>query len=123
MTAVQGTEVGAGLQRARSLGGVRPEIAAELLGNGARVTCQDTVPFCLWVAAWCLHDYPGAVAACVDGAGDVDTTCAIAGGVVGAFTGRGRRDGVLGIPLSWIEQREPLPTTVHRASLDTAGDA
>ncbi|HEY7310270.1 MAG TPA: hypothetical protein VH643_12980 [Gemmataceae bacterium] len=23
------------------------------LGNGRRISCQDTVPFCLWVAARC----------------------------------------------------------------------
>jgi ADP-ribosylglycohydrolase len=64
---------------------------------------QDTVPFALWVAARYLDDFPSAVAACVDAGGDVDTTCAIVGGVVAAYTGTG------GIPPRWLAAREPLP--------------
>ncbi|MFC7533609.1 ADP-ribosylglycohydrolase family protein [Actinoplanes sp. GCM10030250] len=77
--------------------------AAHRLGNGSRATAQDTVPFALWVAARYLHDYPAAVAACVVSGGDVDTTAAIAGGVVAAHTG------LDGIPPAWLAAREPLP--------------
>jgi ADP-ribosylglycohydrolase len=77
--------------------------AAYELGCGARAMAQDTVPFALWVAARHLDDYPSALAACIDAGGDVDTTCAIAGGVVAAFTG------VQGIPERWLAAREPLP--------------
>ena len=77
--------------------------AADMLGNGARAMARDTVPFALWVADHFLDDYPGAVAACVAAGGDVDTTCAIAGGVVAAYTGTG------GIPAAWLADREPLP--------------
>ena len=77
--------------------------AAYALGSGARAMAQDTVPFALWVAAHYLHDYASAIAACIDAGGDVDTTCAIAGGVVAAHTG------VDGIPTRWLAAREPLP--------------
>ncbi|AEV87435.1 crystallin [Actinoplanes sp. SE50] len=77
--------------------------AAERLGSGAQATAQDTVPFALWVADRYLDDYPAAVAACVVAGGDVDTTAAIAGGVVAAYTGAG------GIPGDWLARREPLP--------------
>lgn len=77
--------------------------AAYELGCGARAMAQDTVPFALWVAARYLDDYPSALAACIDAGGDVDTTCAIAGGVVASFTG------VEGIPGHWLAAREPLP--------------
>lgn len=90
-----------GLRTAATI--ARTDEAAYRLGTGARATAQDTVPFALWVAAHRLHDYPAAVAACVVSGGDVDTTAAIAGGVVAAYTGLG------GIPPAWIEAREPLP--------------
>jgi ADP-ribosylglycohydrolase len=78
--------------------------AAHVLGNGARAMAQDTVPFALWVADRFLDDYPGALAACISAGGDVDTTCAIAGGVVAAYTGMD------GIPADWRSAREPLPS-------------
>jgi ADP-ribosylglycohydrolase len=61
------------------------------------------VPFASWVAARFIGDYPGAVKACVEAGGDVDTTAAIAGGIVASFTGRA------GIPAGWLAAREPLP--------------
>jgi ADP-ribosylglycohydrolase len=79
------------------------EEAVGILGNGARVSAQDTVPFCLWVAAHHLGNYEEALWATVSGLGDRDTTCAIVGGVVAMST---TTDGV---PKSWIEAREPIP--------------
>ncbi|GAA2654040.1 ADP-ribosylglycohydrolase family protein [Paractinoplanes durhamensis] len=77
--------------------------AAYALGTGARSMAQDTVPFAIWVADRFLGDYPAAIAACLAAGGDVDTTCAIAGGIVAAYTGLG------GIPPAWRSAREPLP--------------
>jgi ADP-ribosylglycohydrolase len=79
------------------------EFAAYELGTGARAMARDTVPFALWVAARFLDDYPAAIAACLGAGGDLDTTCAIAGSVVAAYTG------VDGIPADWLAAREPLP--------------
>ncbi|GID65910.1 hydrolase [Actinoplanes cyaneus] len=84
--------------------------AAERLGNGGQATAQDTVPFALWVADRYLDDYPAAVAACVVAGGDVDTTAAIAGGVVAAYTG------IEGIPRGWLANRETLPAWLPAAS-------
>lgn len=81
------------------------EVAARL-GNGSQVTAQDTVAFTLWVAAVHLTDYPATIRACVEAGGDVDTTAAIAGGVVAAHTGIG---GPGGVPREWLAAREPLP--------------
>jgi ADP-ribosylglycohydrolase len=83
--------------------------AAYVLGSGARATARDTVPFALWVADRFLTDYPGALAACIAAGGDVDTTCAIAGGVVAAHTGPE------GIPADWRAAREPLPAWLPAA--------
>jgi len=77
--------------------------AAEILGNGSRVSCQDTVPFALWCAARHLDDYAAALWDTLLGFGDRDTTCAIAGGVV-ALSARER-----GVPPAWLAAREPLP--------------
>jgi ADP-ribosylglycohydrolase len=88
--------------------------AAYELGNGSRVTAQDTVPFALWVAARYLHYYPAAITACVQAGGDTDTTAAIVGGIVAAHTGAGNRPGAYGVPEPWLTTREDLPTWAHR---------
>ncbi len=97
-----GGRVRDGLATARRIGGAGQ--AADELGRGARAMAYDTVPFALWVAAHHLDDYPAALDTCVAAGGDVDTTCAIVGGVVAAYTG------VAGIPSAWLAAREPLPT-------------
>ena len=99
-------QVRSGVERARRLLGVSVAEAGYALGNGARVLAQDTVPFTLWVAATFRHDYPRAIIACVEAGGDVDTTAAIVGGIVAAYTGRE------GIPDEWLAAREPLPDFV-----------
>lgn len=79
------------------------EYAAHVLGNGSRVSAADTVPFTLWCAARHLDDYPAALWACASAGGDVDTTCAIVGGIVTGHLGAD------GIPPAWQAAREPLP--------------
>lgn len=107
--------VGKGMRRAQRLLGRSVAEAAYELGNGSQVLARDTVPFAMWVAATHLHDYPAAITACVEAGGDVDTTAAIAGGVVAAFTSVGDRPGVTGVPTGWVEAREPLPGWCERA--------
>lgn len=75
---------------------------ATVLGCGRRTSAQDTVPFALWSAARHLGDYQRAFWATARAGGDVDTTCAIVGGIVGARPG--------GEPLhTWVRQTEALP--------------
>lgn len=100
-------QVRAGLNRALALLGASVSEAAYELGNGSGVTAQDTVPFTVWVAALFLDDYPAAIRACVEAGGDVDTTAAIVGGIVAAYTGVGTPGGV---PAEWVAAREPLPS-------------
>ncbi|QMU68384.1 ADP-ribosylglycohydrolase family protein [Streptacidiphilus sp. P02-A3a] len=83
------------------------ELAAHRLGNGSQVSAMDTVPFTLWCAATYLDDYQGALWATASAGGDVDTTCAIVGGIVGA------RVGVDGIPAPWTAAAEALPPWVE----------
>jgi ADP-ribosylglycohydrolase len=79
------------------------ETAVRALGNGSKVSAQDTVPFSLWAAAHHLGDYQDALWTTVSGLGDRDTTCAIVGGIVAMSAG------IESIPASWLEAREPIP--------------
>ncbi|MGQ4596733.1 ADP-ribosylglycohydrolase family protein [Nocardia sp. R6R-6] len=98
------------IRRARTLLEASVEEAASELGNGSLVTAQNTVPFTLWVAAKHLDDYPTAITTCIAADGDIDTTSAIVGGIVAAYTGTGPDPGPLvGIPPTWLAAREPLP--------------
>jgi ADP-ribosylglycohydrolase len=75
---------------------------AAVLGCGRRTSAHDTVPFTLWAAARHLADYEGAFWSTAQAGGDVDTTCAIVGGIVGA-----RAEGAP--PAEWTQRTEPLP--------------
>ncbi|MEY9947560.1 ADP-ribosylglycohydrolase family protein [Kitasatospora sp. GAS1066B] len=79
------------------------ELAAHRLGNGRQVSAVDTVPFTLWCAARHLTDFEAALWATASAGGDVDTTCAIVGGIVAS------RVGTEGIPLAWRSSVETLP--------------
>ncbi|MGH7170889.1 MAG: ADP-ribosylglycohydrolase family protein [Gemmataceae bacterium] len=72
------------------------------LDNGSRISCQDTVPFCLWIAARYLDDYQSAIVQTIRAGGDIDTTAAIVGGVVALAV---QADG---IPPDWLAEREEL---------------
>ncbi|HET6857057.1 MAG TPA: ADP-ribosylglycohydrolase family protein [Streptomyces sp.] len=95
--------VGAGLRRAKDMLDYDDAgTVAAVLGCGRRTSAHDTVPFALWSAARSLGDFERAFWATAQVGGDVDTTCAIVGGVVGA--------GVAGAPpVQWLEQAEALP--------------
>jgi len=80
-----------------------PEIVGQMIGNGSQVTAPDTVPFALWCAARHCWDYTEALWATASALGDVDTTCAIVGGIVALSSGADS------IPPRWIAAREPLP--------------
>ncbi|GAA2114259.1 ADP-ribosylglycohydrolase family protein [Kitasatospora saccharophila] len=83
-----------------------PGRAAELLGNGRLISAADTVPFALWSAAHHLEDLAEGLWTAAEGLGDVDTTCAITGGVIAAGSG------TAGVPAAWRERREALPEWV-----------
>lgn len=92
-----------GIDKARNTNlSSRVEAAVGRLGNGSRISSQDTVPFCLWCIAKHLRDYEAALWTTVSGLGDRDTTCAIVGGVVALATDEPA------IPQEWAERREPL---------------
>lgn len=91
-----------GLRRARDLLDDDPRAVAAALGSGHRTAAHDTVPFTLWSAARSLGDYREAFWTTARAGGDVDTTCAIVGGVLaGAESGAP--------PGDWTERTEDLP--------------
>ncbi|MGW0465959.1 ADP-ribosylglycohydrolase family protein [Streptomyces sp. NPDC003027] len=95
--------VGAGLRRARDMldYGDAGTVAA-VLGCGRRTSAHDTVPFALWSAARALGDYEQVFWTTAQAGGDVDTTCAIAGGVAASAAAGAP-------PAAWLEQTEELP--------------
>ncbi|KDN81894.1 ADP-ribosylglycohydrolase family protein [Kitasatospora cheerisanensis] len=98
------SEVRSGLRIAAALPpGTSVRHASVVLGSGFGVSAQDTVPFALWSAAGHPDDLAEALWQTLTGWGDMDTTCAIAAGVVAA------RTGLAGVPAGWSAAREPLP--------------
>jgi ADP-ribosylglycohydrolase len=98
-----------GIQQALIIPAGAFEQAVEQLGTGTMISAQDTVPFCLWSAAYHLDDYEAALWHTVAGRGDRDTTCAIVGGIV-ALSAHGT-------PAEWVQRREPLPEGVQMWSV------
>jgi len=114
------SDVRRGIEKAMDLPkGTPVRAAVSVLGNGSKVTAQDTVPFALWSAACHLNDYEEALWATVSGLGDRDTTCAMVGGVVVMYTG------VRSIPKRWLDCREPIPRHMlkHYEMLSFTGKA
>ena len=78
----------------------------EILGNGTHVTCQDTVPFCCFMAIKHVTNknnltsmYENAIIETSMAFGDVDTNCAIVGGIVGIISTP---------PEKWVQFCQPM---------------
>lgn len=82
----------------------------QVLGNGARISAQDTVPLVLWCASKHLTEYEPALWLTVSALGDRDTTCAMVGGILAGGVGHA------GLPREWLMRREPLPAVHELAS-------
>ncbi|KNY27216.1 ADP-ribosylglycohydrolase family protein [Pseudobacteroides cellulosolvens] len=78
------------------------DFAVSVLGNGSRITAQDTIPFAIWCIAHFRNNYEEALWKTVSALGDRDTTCAIVGSVVVLNTE------VKGIPSLWLNTTEPI---------------
>ena len=102
------------LARARDLSpGLPAPYGAALLENGSAISAQDTVPYAIWCAASYLTDYEAALWHTAHGMGDIDTNCAIVGGIVALAVGEG------GLPAEWRQSREPLPRWPFGAAAGT----
>lgn len=74
------------------------DFVVSVLGNGIRLTAQDTVPFCLWCAAYFYTSAEEALWTAVSALGDRDTICAIVGGMVSLFADE--------FPQQWLSYME-----------------
>ncbi|WP_436772579.1 ADP-ribosylglycohydrolase family protein [Yinghuangia sp. YIM S09857] len=92
-----------------------PAQVGRTLGNGRRVSAPDTVPFTIWVAARYRDDFEAAFWATAAAGGDVDTTCAIVGGITGA------RIGKAGLPPGWWDHVEALPAWAFGGRKESGG--
>ncbi len=72
-----------------------------ILGNGSATSAQDTVPFSLYCAAEYLYDFETAVWHTISGRGDIDTNCAIVGGIAACYSNTA-------FPEKWIERAEKI---------------
>jgi ADP-ribosylglycohydrolase len=79
-----------------------PKRAAAAIGSGFEISAQDTAPYCLWMAANC-RDFETALWCTAWTSGDIDTTCAIVGGILA--------NSVDALPAHWLARREALPAT------------
>ena len=95
----QGGATRAGIEQARTLAEAAPFEAVQILGNGSAVLSSDTVPLCLWLAGRYAHGYSAALWVTAESFGDVDTNCAIVGGIVALRAP---------IPSEWLAARENL---------------
>jgi ADP-ribosylglycohydrolase len=104
LPSVPESEVRTKIRQARDLGTkVSVASAAAKLGNGSQISAQDTVPFVLWCAGQYLGSYEKAIRQTLQGLGDIDTTCAMVGGIVVLY------GGTESIPTAWLTAREQLP--------------
>lgn len=92
-----------GVSLARAMSDATALEVVREVGNGAGVSAQDTVPFCIWSACRNLGDFREALLSTVEVGGDCDTNCAIVCGIVTAYVG------AEAIPTVWLRVRESLP--------------
>jgi ADP-ribosylglycohydrolase len=93
-----------GIGNAMSIFGLDdPRSASAALGNGRYISAPDTVPMALWATAKHLDDFETGFWELAQVGGEIDTNCAIAGGIIAA------RVGLEGIPAEWLKRREALP--------------
>lgn len=103
------SETRRGILSSREISFDTPAITtAEKLGSGALVSSQDTVPFVIWCAARHFeHTFEDAMWNTVSGLGDLDTTCAMVGGILSL------RSEKHALPSLWLEAREPLSALAY----------
>lgn len=80
----------------------RIDTVTSILGNGLKMTSQDTVPFALWCAAQHLDNFEEALWKAISGLGDRDTICAIVGSIVILSAPEHT------IPKTWLEKLESI---------------
>ena len=115
------SEVRSRLARAQSMDRVASlDYPVSVLGNGAGLSAQDTVPYALWCCGQALADFEEALWLAVSAGGDRDTLCAIVGGVVACYVGPA------GLPEQWKARGAPrlaFPTLMLARGVSDQGDS
>ena len=99
-----------GIEKAGEFAAHEVRGACAMLGCGHDQAAFDTVPFCLWVVAHHGASFEDALWLTASVGGDMDTTCAIVGGLLGAAG--------MHAPPEWQRGREPLPPTLALSEPD-----
>ena len=86
------------------------ETVKTILGNGTKMTSQDTVPFAIWCTAYHLVNFEEALWKAVSALGDRDTICAMVGGMT-IMSSREEN-----VPIDWINAVEPFDSSPFRNS-------
>jgi ADP-ribosylglycohydrolase len=86
----------------------RPETIVSMIGNGTRMTAQDTIPFVAWCAANHLNNFEEALWKAISVLGDRDTICAMVGGISIMSSGENH------IPADWLKSVEPINSSIFR---------
>lgn len=88
------------------------DFVVSVLGNGMMLTAQDTVPFCLWCAAYFYTSFEEALWRAVSALGDRDTICAIVGGMVSLYADE--------LPEQWLSYMEhPEDSKFYKSKVNT----
>ncbi|MEL6696564.1 MAG: ADP-ribosylglycohydrolase family protein [Bacteroidota bacterium] len=87
------------------------ETVKSVLGNGSKITAQDTVPFAIWCAAHNLTNFEASLWKAVSILGDRDTICAIVGGITIMSTDEKH------IPKAWTQSVEDVDTSVFMRNM------
>ncbi len=82
------------------------ETLIKILGNGTKMTAQDTVPFAIWCAAHNLYSFENGLWKAVSVLGDRDTICAIVAGIVIQTVDK--------IPQDWLDNVEDFEESAFR---------
>lgn len=107
ITALPSSDTRAKINKALHLSGTCSlATAVAVLGNGLKMTAQDTVPFALWCAAAHLDDFEEALWQAVAGLGDRDTICAIVGSIT-ILSAPSES-----IPTDWVEKVEKIEESI-----------
>lgn len=78
------------------------DTVVNILGNGLKMTAQDTVPIALWCAAHNLNNFENALWRAVEALGDRDTICGIVASIVIMKTG------LEIVPQQWLNKIEKV---------------
>ena len=84
------------------------ETVKSILGNGTKMTSQDTVPFAIWCTAYNLDNFEEGIWKAVSVLGDRDTICAMVGGM-SIMSSRTEN-----IPNTWVTSVEQIDKSVFR---------